>query len=122
MKASSFLLIIALFMLIAACGNTTSDPAKVVEEYLQAKVTSQRDTIRKLLCSAIESELEREVMSFSGVEASIQNMTCQREGSTDVVACNGQIVAVYNGENTEFPLGRYSVVEEDGQWKWCGEA
>lgn len=122
MKASGFIVFTTLVMLIAGCGTTTTDPANTVEAYLQAKVSSQRDTIRKLLCSTMESDLEREVMSFSGVEASIQSMECQREGNTDIVACSGKIVAVYNGENTEFPLGRYKIVEEDGQWKWCGEA
>ena len=35
---------------------------------------------------------------------------------------DGRIVALYGTEETEFPLVSYRVVEEDGEWKWCGEA
>jgi hypothetical protein len=38
-----------------------------------------------------------------------------------VVDCQGKIVALYGAEQTEFPLGAYRIVLEDGQWKWCGE-
>jgi hypothetical protein len=48
-------------------------------------------------------------------------MDCQTDDGGATVTCSGQIVAVYNGENRDFPLGTYSVVEEDGAWKWCGE-
>ena len=49
-------------------------------------------------------------------------MTCTREGDSNVVTCTGQIVATYGTEQTSFPLTSYTVVQEDGEWKWCGEA
>ena len=49
-------------------------------------------------------------------------MACTRQGDSDVVACTGKIVATYGTENTDFPLVSYKVVQEDGAWKWCGEA
>jgi hypothetical protein len=108
-------------MVVWGCGAAVNDPAQIVEGYLQAKVAGQHDVIRNLLCSAMEVELEGEIMSFSGVDARIESMQCQFESGAGVVTCSGKIIAVYDGENTEFPLGRYKVVEEGGQWKWCGE-
>jgi hypothetical protein len=120
MKRALFLLV----FLLAACGGSSGggDPADVVERYLQAKISSDEEVVRSLLCSAMEADLNREVNSFSSVsDARIENMDCQRDGDTDVVRCTGSIVATYGTENTEFPLTAYRVVQEDGEWKWCGE-
>lgn len=71
----------------------------------------------------MESVLEREARSFdsvSGVE--IEGMACTFEEATNTVRCNGTIVAMYGTEQTEFPLSAYRVVQEDGEWRWCGEA
>jgi len=100
---------------------TPNDPTSVVEVYLQAKVDRDEDQLRNLLCSEMEAEFERELQSFelvSGVR--IQNMECQSEDNR--VRCTGQIVADYGEESLVFELGNYRVVQEDGQWKWCGEA
>lgn len=117
-----------MIILLASCGNngnstsSNSDAGKMVEQYLQAKIDSKRDTLRDLLCSAQEANLDREAQSFSGVKAHLENATCQKDANTNTVTCSGAIVAEYNGENTNFPLTKYNVVQEDGQWKWCGEA
>ncbi len=116
------MLMIVLIGFVGCGANNTSDPAKTVESYLQAKVASDRDKVRGLLCASMESQLEREAASFKGIQSSIQGMTCTRDANTDVVRCTGKIVAVYNGENQDFPLGAYHVVQEDGVWKWCGVA
>lgn len=110
-------------LLVAACGGTTSDPAQTVEAYLQAKVEGDQEALRGLLCSEMESALEREARSFesvSGVE--IEGMACTFEEAANTVRCDGAIVALYGTEETEFPLSAYRVVEEDGEWRWCGEA
>jgi hypothetical protein len=110
-------------MLLAACSGAGDDPATTVENYLSAKVDGDVDQIRALLCSEMESVLERETHTFdsvSGVE--IEDMSCTLDGDSQVVRCEGQIVALYGTEETQFPLSSYRVVEEDGQWKWCGEA
>ena len=60
--------------------------------------------------------------SFAAVDAKLDGMTCPRQGDSDVVTCTGKIVATYGTEKTEFPLTSYRVVQEDGEWKWCGEA
>lgn len=109
---------------LAACANQSSpagDPAATVERYLTAKVAADEPTLRGLLCSEMESDLANEARSFSGVEgAAIENMECTANG--DIVSCTGAITAMYGTEQQSFPLSSYRVVQEDGEWKWCGEA
>jgi len=121
MKTVLFLLLFAL--VLVACSGGEGDPAETVETYLQAKVEGDRGAIQANLCSEMEAVLERESRTFesvSGVE--LEGMACQRAGDTEVVSCDGRIVALYGAEETEFPLVSYRVVQEDGEWKWCGEA
>jgi hypothetical protein len=120
------LVLLFLVLILAACGGA-GDPAETVERYLQAKVAGDRQQIQTDLCSEMESVLEREARTFesvSGVE--LEGMACQLAGDGGgdeaVVSCDGRIVALYGAEETEFPLVAYRVVQEDGEWKWCGEA
>jgi hypothetical protein len=109
-------------LLLAACGGSSGggDPVKTVENYLQAKIKSDKETMRGLLCSDLEKNLDAEATSFAAVnDATLQNMACTLDG--DVVRCTGRIVAQYGTEQNEFPLASYKVVQEDGEWKWCGE-
>ena len=125
MKRIAFLfLLLALAALAVACSSSSgSDPAQTVENYLQAKADSDADTIRQLLCSEMESAFERESRTFESVTGvHIEGMSCQQVGESPVVTCEGSILATYGTEETEFPLASYRVVEEDGEWKWCGEA
>ena len=115
-------------LILTACGggstpaSNNDDAGKIVLQYLQAKIDSKRDTLQSLLCASQESNLDRETQSFSGVKAHLDNVICQKDANANTVTCSGAIVAEYNGENTNFPLTKYNVVQEDGQWKWCGEA
>lgn len=116
-------LIITLILgfLLAACSSSGGDPAGTVEKYLQAKADSNEAAIRQLLCSEMESVLEREVHTFQSVSGvHLEGMACEQVGD-QAVTCQGKIVATYGTEETEFPLSTYRVVEEDGEWKWCGE-
>jgi hypothetical protein len=112
---------------LAGCGGDTpasNDDAagNVVVQYIQAKIDGKADVLRGLLCAGQEANLEREAQSFSGVKAHLENAVCKKDANANIVTCSGSIVAEYNGENTNFPLTKYTVVQEDGQWKWCGEA
>ena len=121
-RLPKLLLIALLFLTLAGCGGP-GDPAETVEDYLQAKVDGDRDQIRALLCAAMEADLEREARTFESVSGvALEEMACQQVGDSATVQCDGRIVAQYGAEATEFPLVAYRVVEEDGQWKWCGEA
>jgi hypothetical protein len=117
-----FLLIPLILLTLAACASSSADPADTVEQYITAKVAGDRAALQGLLCSSMEADLEREAMSFNGVDATVENMECARDGDANTVTCSGAIVAVYTGEAREFPLSTYNVVQEDGEWKWCGEA
>jgi hypothetical protein len=79
--------------------------------------------VRRLLCTGREADYDIEITTFEGVSnARIEGMACARAGNTDVVRCQGKIVADYGDEQNEFPLTAYRVVQESGEWKWCGEA
>jgi hypothetical protein len=114
-----FLSVMMLVVLLSACGGVEDAAVTAVEQYLTAKVAGDDDALRPLLCAEKEADFQQEASSFDAVEASIEGMECARDG--EVVRCEGAIVAVYGGENTEFPLGAYRVTQEDGAWKWCGE-
>jgi hypothetical protein len=111
--------------LLAACGGAGSDaadPADTVERYLTAKVGGDGDTVRSMLCSDMEAAQDREANAFTSVTgATIKGMECARVGDSDVVTCTGTIKAVYGTEAAEFALSSYKVIQEDGEWKWCGE-
>jgi len=108
--------------LLAACGaaDIAGDPADVVAQYVQAKVEGDADVIGQLLCSEMESNLQAEAASFSAVDnPRIEGLQCTADGN--VVSCEGEILADYGTGDEVFPLGAYRVVQEDGEWKWCGE-
>lgn len=111
-------------LLAAACSSSSaSDPAQTVEKYMQAKADADAATISQLLCSEMENVLERESRTFESVSGvHIEDMACEQIGESQVVSCQGSIMATYGAEDTEFPLASYRVVEEDGEWKWCGES
>ena len=114
--------ILLVLFLLSACNQGTVDPAAAVERYLTAKVTGDRQTLQRLLCSDMEADIEREVRSFEGVsQAHLEGMDCRPDGDGSIVRCRGMIVAAYGSEQSEFPLGAYRVTWEDGEWKWCGE-
>lgn len=116
-----FLLSLIVLLAAACASETGGNPAEAVERYLTAKVAADEATMRGLLCAEMESDLANEARSFAGVEgAAIEDMECTGDG--DVVTCTGAITATYGTEQQSFPLSSYRVVEEDGEWKWCGEA
>lgn len=117
------LCLIVLAFILAACagGGAGGDPAETVERYLQAKIEGERETVQGLLCAEMERNLDREVASFSGVDARLEGMDCTYDEASSTVTCTGEIIATYGTEYRSFPLSTYRVVQEDGEWKWCGE-
>ena len=115
--------ILLIFVALISAGCDEGDPAITVRDYLQAKVQSDEEGIQALLCSEMEDSLPLESSSFQGVaEPRIEGMLCERVADNNVVSCEGKIIALYGEEEMEFELGSYRVVQEDGEWKWCGEA
>lgn len=116
------ILIILMALSLAACAAANDDhAARTVEQYLQAKVESNEGEITRLICSEMERDIPREVASFNSVEAELIDLTCESLEDANLVRCTGQIEASYGNELREFPLSTYRVIEEDGEWRWCGE-
>ena len=134
MKKRFVLLVLLVLVVGAGCGGDGAGdtggkgdaPARAVEKYLSAKVAGEADDIRAGLCAEMESVLERELRTFESVSnATIENMSCTSDDAAaadeTVVRCTGEIAALYGTEETTFPLAAYRAVNEDGEWKWCGE-
>jgi hypothetical protein len=127
-KWKMLLLMVIVVALLAACGGTPGAvpggddaAAKAVEAYLTAKVKVDQDGVRRLLCSEKEKDAETEATTFLGVDQpQLVGMKCASIGDGKV-KCEGKITAQYGAEINEFPLVTYRVVQEDGEWKWCGE-
>lgn len=124
MKHAWIVIGVVFVLALAACsgGGAGSDPADVVEQYLTAKIAGDRNAMAPLICSELEATLDMEAASFSAVKAQIEGMDCSFDGEATVVNCFGEIKAEYGLETRSFPLSRYRVVQEDGAWRWCGEA
>jgi hypothetical protein len=132
LKKLFFSFILASFVLTACGGGGSAIPsadsasgtaaaAKAVEAYLTAKVKVDQDGVRKLLCSEKEKDFQTEATTFLGVDQpKLEGMKCTPI-SDNKVKCEGKITAQYGTEKNEFPLVTYRVVQEDGEWKWCGE-
>lgn len=122
----TFRRLVALFLfagILCSCGGqTVGDPADAVRQYLTAKAAGNADGVRRGLCSALEADLERETLAFKDLNARLEDMLCIAGSAANTVTCSGQIVLDYGGEVQAFPLSTYMVVQEDGVWKWCGEA
>ena len=116
---SLILLLAALAAVVAGCADA-GDPGDVVEDYLKARVAGDADGMRALTCAAREGEVDGLAISFANVEANADAVSCTKRDDTSVT-CEGDIVAVYDGENTSIAVGAYAVVKEDGEWKVCGE-
>jgi hypothetical protein len=116
--------LIALLLLLTACADQ-GDPAKAVEDYLKAKVSSDADKMTELSCKDWEDDIPQEAASFESVKAEVQDMSCKKgdkDGNYTLVTCEGKIVVEYDGETRDFPLSAtaYRTLEEDGEWKMCG--
>ena len=116
----SLLLIVAL----AACADE-GDPAETVNAYLQARVESNADELRSLSCAAWESQAALQADSFRSMDARLEGVSCEKNGEDSdytLVSCEGKIVTTYNGETREWEINTYHLIQEDDEWKICGEA
>jgi hypothetical protein len=120
------IIFIALLLLLAACDSGGGeDPTVVVDKYLKARLASDVDQLRALSCADWESQVVLEADSFRGRDAELVDVSCEvggKDGDYTIVNCEGHIAVVYQGENRDFPLKNYRLLQEDGEWKMCGEA
>ena len=77
------------------------------------------------VCQDWETQALVELDAFQGVTASLDAVSCQKQGmdgAAALITCTGNILATYNNEQQELSVeGRtYQVVEEGGEWRVCG--
>lgn len=120
MNAKTFL-VVALLIIAAGCTTQAEDPASVVLKHLEARTKSSAEQLQSLTCAAQENQVGMLAKSLEGLDAQLKDVVCTFDGSS-TVNCTGSISVNYQGEIRELAVGNYSVVQEDGQWKWCGEA
>lgn len=115
-----------LVLFAVSCGGGGSDPDAVIEAYLTSLIEGDNVKSISLSCAAWEETAGAEGASFEGVEAVLDGMVCttiSEDGSTAVVACEGDIVFSYAGGEDEIrPLNlrNYVLANEGGEWRMCG--
>lgn len=114
------------FLLVVILGGCAQegDPSETVESYLKAKVAADEDQMRQLACADWEGQVAIQADSLRGLDAKLEGLSChqgEKDGDYTLVHCDGKLVATYNGEVREWELGSYRLIEEDGEWKVCGE-
>jgi hypothetical protein len=117
-------LLLALVFALAACADE-GDPARTMQDYLEALVEADAGTMRQLACAAWEGQIESQANAFVPVDASLRDVECRQSGERGeytLVSCDGVIHIDYGTEDTELPLSTYQLIREDGEWKMCGEA
>ncbi|MRR30005.1 hypothetical protein EG834_06745 [bacterium] len=119
--------ILALFVLVflAACGPAKEPEVQVVEDYLTALVEKNGDELSVLSCADWELNALLELDSLQAVDTRLEDLSCSITGTEDgtaLVACQGKLIATYNGEDQDLDLSvrTYQVVEQGGNWLVCG--
>ena len=121
-----YLSLLLAVLFLAACGSAASgEPAAVVENYLNALVDKDSDTLINLSCAAWEEGARTDSRAYDGVTARVENLSCTAsgtDGDAALVSCQGTIIATYQGEDRPIPLDtrQYVAVEEGGEWRMCG--
>ncbi len=126
MKKILFTCLLILPFILTACGSSTaSGPAGAVEAYFTALVDKDSTNLVNLSCAAWEAGAQTDSRAYDGVTAVLDGLSCTAAGTEDeytLVACQGNIIATYFGEDKPIPLDarQYLAIEESGQWRMCG--
>jgi hypothetical protein len=119
------ILLLGVLFSLNACTAGGNEKTAAVEAYLQALVEKDGDRLAALSCSVWEEDAMLELDSFQAVEATLQNLACEEngtDGDAALVRCNGTILTTYNQEKQELDvsLRTYRVVLEAGEQRVCG--
>jgi hypothetical protein len=121
--------LLCLLFMAAACAplqGGEGDPARAVEDYLNAMVKNDRENLAGLVCPAYEASANAEFDSFGAIsDAVLDGVKCTtgtNSGNSASVTCEGAINFSYNGEADTLPLAgnTYSAQKVDGEWRMCG--
>jgi hypothetical protein len=112
-------------MLLSACQTATDPAARAVEDYLNALVNKDGDTLAAISCADWESNALLELDSLQAVETRLEGLTCTTSGTGDAsiqVTCQGKILATYNNEDQELDLSvrTYDVIKQGSDYLVCG--
>ncbi len=121
-------LAVAGVLILTACRGSatpTSGAAKAVEDYLQALVARDVNTMIDLACLNWEQQARLDYNAFNAVKLEMKDLSCQesgKEGDFTLVTCSGAIVANYGAEDMSIDVAErsYQAIEENGQWRMCG--
>ena len=111
--------------LLPACGSSTDPAALAVEDYLQALSDKDANMLTVLSCPDWEAGALLEFDSLQAVETRLEGLDCNlsgTDGDTQLVQCQGKLLATYNGEDQAFDLSvrTYEVVQQGGDYLVCG--
>lgn len=122
------ILVIYVCMLIAGlagCSFLSSEPVRVVKEYIRAISAQDQTAISNLTCKDWETQAFLELDALQLVRASVTSLNCREAESVSdgvIVECTGAIETTYNNETSRIDLSqnRYFVSHENGDWLACG--
>ncbi len=112
-------------LVLSSCGKASDPAAKAVEDYLNALVNKNPNSLSALSCANWESNALLELDSLQAVATKLDSLSCAvtgSKGSTTQVVCQGKIIATYNGEDQQFDLAvrTYQVENQGGEYLVCG--
>ena len=118
-----FILLTPLFFY--GCSTDQSSAPASIEDYIQALVNRDENSLINFSCAAWEGEARSEFNSFSAVSVSLEDLECQeidQEDNFTIISCHGKIIANYGNEVLEIDLEdqKYLSVLEGGEWRMCG--
>lgn len=124
-KSTVLVTILIIVLALSACGQSTNEPARVVEDYLNALVAKDANRISTLSCADWESMALLELDSLQAVEVRLEGVDCSSSKEIDEtysVNCLGKLLATYNNEAQEIDLSvnTYIVDEQGGDLLVCG--
>ncbi len=127
MKSTLWYLVLfsLLTLVISGCSNNQNSAPASIEEYINALVNKDENTLIIYSCADWESEAKSDFNSFSAVSVSLEDLTCQetgQDGDYTIVSCEGIIIANYGNEVLEINLAdqNYLSIFEGGEWRMCG--
>jgi maltodextrin utilization protein YvdJ len=132
MQKSRFVSIIILVIcacvlipVLAGCSNLSSEPVRVVKDYIRALSAQDQNAVSNLTCKEWETQAFLELDALQLVKASVSNLNCREAETVSggvIVECTGAIETTYNNETSQIDLSqnRYFVSHENGDWLACG--
>lgn len=137
MKRASLLLTFALVSALTACGLGDS-PEKAAQEWVQAFANLDGNKIAERTCAAQQANVQQaglwnSVFNLFGQQtvgqqaktdvSGLKFTTVSSGGNTANVRVIGQVrVAILALSQTQDVDEIWRMVQEDGKWKWCGQA